>query len=50
MMNIQNAIAHIINDNDLTEDEAYTIMSAIMSGQCTQAQIVLDMLLRYAIL
>ena len=38
-MNIQNAIAHIIQDNDLTEEEAYAVMTAIMSGECTQAQI-----------
>ena len=38
-MNIQQAISHLINDQDLTEEEAYAVMTAIMSGECTQAQI-----------
>ena len=38
-MDIQTAISHLIQYNDLTEDEAYQVMTAIMSGDCTPAQI-----------
>ena len=38
-MNIQQAITHLINGQDLTEEEAYEIMSEVMSGNATSAQI-----------
>ncbi len=38
-MNIQQAISHLIDYQDLTEGEAYAVMTAIMSGDCTQVQI-----------
>lgn len=39
-MNIlQQAIAHIASGKDLTEDEAYWVMTAIMNGEATPAQI-----------
>ena len=38
-MKIQDAIANTIQDNNLTEEEAYDVMTAIMSGDCTPAQI-----------
>ena len=38
-MNIQQAIAHLIQGNNLTEDEAYLVMTSIMTGETTPAQI-----------
>ncbi len=38
-MNIQQAIAHIIKSKDLTEDEAYLVMTQIMEGEAAPAQI-----------
>lgn len=38
-MKIQQAIAHVVQRKDLTEEEAYAVMTGIMGGQCTQAQI-----------
>ncbi|HEY80863.1 MAG TPA: anthranilate phosphoribosyltransferase [Caldilineae bacterium] len=38
-MNIQEAIAHIIQHHSLTEDEAYQVMHQIMAGEATPAQI-----------
>lgn len=39
-MNIlQQAIAHVVAGKDLTEDEAYWVMTAIMNGEATPAQI-----------
>ncbi len=38
-MNIQQAIAHVIKHQDLTEEEAYEIMSEVMSGNATLAQV-----------
>ena len=38
-MNIQRAISHLIDYQDLTEEEAYVVMTAIMSGDCTPTQI-----------
>lgn len=36
---IQQAIAHLLDRRDLSEDEAYAAMMEIMAGQATQAQI-----------
>ncbi len=38
-MNIQTAISSLIDGQDLSEDQAFSVMSTIMSGDCTQAQI-----------
>lgn len=38
-MSIQQAISRVIAGQDLTEDEAYDVMNAMMSGACTPAQI-----------
>ncbi len=38
-MNIREAIAHLIQRQDLTETEAYFVMSEIMRGEATPAQI-----------
>lgn len=35
---IKEAIAKIVRREDLTFDEAYTVMNEIMSGQTTQVQ------------
>ena len=35
---IKEAIAKIVNKEDLTYDEAYTVMSEIMSGQTSPTQ------------
>ncbi len=38
-MNIQQAIAHVIKGQNLTEEEAYEIMSEVMTGNATSAQV-----------
>lgn len=38
-MNIQNAIRRITERQDLSQDEMATVMRAIMTGECTSAQI-----------
>ncbi|HKK15696.1 MAG TPA: anthranilate phosphoribosyltransferase, partial [Gammaproteobacteria bacterium] len=38
-MDIQTAIKHVIARKDLTADEMTTVMRAIMTGECTPAQI-----------
>ena len=38
-MNIQQAIAQLVQSKDLSEAEMYEVMNQIMSGEATQAQI-----------
>ncbi|MCO6452673.1 MAG: anthranilate phosphoribosyltransferase [Caldilineales bacterium] len=38
-MHIQDAISHLVSGHNLTQEEAYAVMSAIMRGECTPAQI-----------
>ncbi|RME80842.1 MAG: anthranilate phosphoribosyltransferase, partial [Caldilineae bacterium] len=38
-MNIQQAISRLTRAQDLSEEDAYAVMTAIMNGECTPAQI-----------